>query len=91
MYTTIPGLHFKLLKEGMVEGAGSEVKNTGCSSRGPSFNCQHPHGSSELSVIPVPGEFAPSHTYICRQNIKLNKRRHRKIFFYVWLRKNSSN
>jgi hypothetical protein len=27
------------------------VKSAGCSSRGPEFNSQQPHGSSQLSVI----------------------------------------
>ncbi|CAO2639813.1 hypothetical protein LEMLEM_LOCUS25074, partial [Lemmus lemmus] len=31
------------------------VKSTDCSSRGPRFNSQHPHGSSQLSEDPVPG------------------------------------
>jgi hypothetical protein len=30
---------------------GSVVKSAGCSSRGPEFNSQQPHGSSQLSVI----------------------------------------
>jgi hypothetical protein len=33
---------------------GSVVKNTVCSSKGPRFNSQHPHGSLKLSVTPVP-------------------------------------
>ena len=33
---------------------GSVVKSTDCSSRGPRFNSQHPHGGSQLSVAPVP-------------------------------------
>jgi len=32
---------------------GSVVKSIGCSSRGPVFDSQHPHGSSHLSVTPV--------------------------------------
>ena len=32
------------------------VKSTGCFSRGPRFNSQHLHGSSQLSVTPVPGD-----------------------------------
>lgn len=35
-------------------------KNTRCSSRGLRFCSQHPHGSSELSLILVPGELTPS-------------------------------
>jgi hypothetical protein len=63
------------------------VKSTGCSSRGPRFNSQHPYGSSQPSVILVPRDLmnllaslasdihvVHRHTY--RQNsmhIKLNK------------------
>ena len=32
------------------------VKGTGCSSRESRFNPQHPHGSSQPSVILVPGD-----------------------------------
>ena len=37
----------------------SVVKSTDYSSRGPRFNSQHPHGSSQLSVTPVPGDPTP--------------------------------
>jgi len=30
---------------------GSVIKNTGCSSRGPEFNSQHPRGDSQPSVM----------------------------------------
>jgi hypothetical protein len=30
---------------------GSEVESTGCSSRGPKFNSQQPHGGSQPSVM----------------------------------------
>jgi hypothetical protein len=30
---------------------GSAVKSTDCSSRGPRFNSQHPHGSLQPSII----------------------------------------
>jgi hypothetical protein len=30
---------------------GSAVKGTGCSSRGPEFNSQQPHGGSQSSVM----------------------------------------
>ena len=30
---------------------GSAVKSTGCSSRGPEFNFQQPHGGSQPSVM----------------------------------------
>ena len=36
------------------------LRSTGCSSRGPRFNSQHPHGSSQVSVTPVPGDLIPS-------------------------------
>ena len=45
---------------------GSMVKSTSCSSRGLGFNSQHPHGSSQLSVTPVPGDLTPSHRQTCR-------------------------
>jgi hypothetical protein len=47
-----------------VEGwrGGSAVKSTGCSSRGPRFNSQQPHGSSQLSV--TPRSDAVTQTYI---------------------------
>jgi hypothetical protein len=31
-------------------GDGSRIKNTGCFSRGPEFNSQHPPGSSRLQI-----------------------------------------
>ena len=34
---------------------GSSVKSMGCSFGGPGFDSQHPHGSSQISVTPVPG------------------------------------
>jgi hypothetical protein len=36
------------------------VKSTGCSYRAPRFNSQHPHGGSQPSIIPVPGDLIPS-------------------------------
>ena len=39
---------------------GSVVtKSTGCSSRGPEFDSQHPHGASQPSVTLVPGDPVP--------------------------------
>lgn len=35
---------------------GPAVRNSGYSYRGPLSNSQHPHGDSQLSVTPVPGE-----------------------------------
>jgi hypothetical protein len=52
---------------------GSAVKNTGCSSKGPGFNSQHPRGSSHLPVTPVPGDLMPSHRQTRRQNTNAHK------------------
>jgi hypothetical protein len=41
-------------------GAEEMAKNTSCSLKGPSFNSQHPHGSSQPSTTPVPGDPVPS-------------------------------
>ena len=41
-------------------GDDSIVKSTGCSSIGPRFDSQHPHGSSQQSVTPVPRDLIPS-------------------------------
>jgi hypothetical protein len=50
-----PYLNFVHLKFWIKDwGDGSAVKTTGCSSRGPRFNCQHPSDSSQLSVTQVP-------------------------------------
>ena len=47
---------------------GSAVKSTDCSSRGPEFNSQQPHGDSQPSIMRSGALFWPcSHTY--RQNI----------------------
>ena len=37
---------------------GLVVKSTSCSSRGPGFSSQHPHGSSQVSLTPVPEDLA---------------------------------
>jgi hypothetical protein len=34
-------------------GDVSEVKSTDCSSRGPEFNAQQPHGGSQLSIMGI--------------------------------------
>ena len=47
---------------------GSVVKSTDSSSRGSGFNYQHPHGSSQLSVIPVPGDPTPMAKHQCTEN-----------------------
>ena len=54
----IPGqseLHETLSQKEQTWEDGSVVKNIGCSSRGPGFSSQHPHGGSQLSITPVPG------------------------------------
>ena len=53
---------------------GSEVKSTGCSSRGPGFNSQHTHGIALENLI-------PSHRQTCRQNANELKNNFKKIFF----------
>jgi hypothetical protein len=35
---------------------GLAFKSTGCSFKGLRFTSQYPHGSSQLSVTPVPGD-----------------------------------
>ncbi|EDL40873.1 mCG1043924, partial [Mus musculus] len=42
---------------------GSEVKSTGCSSRGPEFNSQQPHGGSQPSIIRSGVLFWPAGIY----------------------------
>jgi len=49
---THPGLFSVELKLLLGAGeVGSEVKNTDCSSRGPEFNSQQPHGGPQPSVV----------------------------------------
>jgi hypothetical protein len=55
----------------------SAIKSIGYSSREPTFNSQHPHGSSQPSVTPVPGNMTPSHRHTFRQNTIA----HKIIFF----------
>lgn len=53
---------------------GSEVKSTGCFSRGPKFGSPGPHGSSHPFVTPIPRHVTSSfdycmnmvHRYTCR-------------------------
>ena len=45
---------------------GSEVKNTDCSSRGPEFNSQQPHGGSQPSVKKSGALFWPVGTHADR-------------------------
>lgn len=42
---------------------GSAVGHVGCSSSGPGFQYQDPHGSSQLFIIPVLGDLTPSHKH----------------------------
>jgi hypothetical protein len=39
----------------MIRGNSLLVKSIGCSPKGPRFDSQHPHGSSQLSIISVSG------------------------------------
>jgi hypothetical protein len=59
------GVDFEVSKAG-AERDGSVVKTTDCSSKGPEFNSQHPHGNT--TVTPVPEDPTPSHRHTCRQN-----------------------
>ena len=52
---------------------GSAVKCTHYTSRGPGFNSQHPHGSSQLPVTLVSGDLTPSHRHACRQITNVHK------------------
>jgi hypothetical protein len=45
----------------------SAVKSTDCSSRGPG-NPQHPHGSSQVSVAPDPGNPIASLRHACSKH-----------------------
>ena len=42
---------------------GSEVKSTGCTSKGPEFNSQELHGGSQPSVMKYTALFWPAGTY----------------------------
>ena len=48
----------------------SVVKSIDYSSKGLEFDSQQPHGSSQLSATPVPGNLTPSHTNA--HTIKIN-------------------
>lgn len=52
---------------------GSVVHRTDCSVRGPRFESQYPHGSSQLPATLVPGDPTSSHTHACRQNTNVHK------------------
>lgn len=63
-------------------------KNTGCSSREPKFDPQHPHGSSQASIFLVLGNLMPpsgllghqTHIYTYRENIHTHKRTKSSFF-----------
>ena len=48
--------------------------------KGAWFNSLNTHCSSQLSVIPLPGDLNPSHGNTCRQNtyVHKNKKKHKK-------------
>ena len=73
---------------------GSGFKSTGCSCRGPGFDSQHPHGSSQVCASPVPGDLMPSsglhrpcrhrvYRHTCRQNTHTHKMKEIKSFLTV--------
>ena len=37
-----------------------------------SISSTHPHGGSQLSITPVPGDLTPSYRHICKQNTKIH-------------------
>ncbi|EDL87703.1 putative RNA methylase MDS024, isoform CRA_b [Rattus norvegicus] len=59
--------------EGWGWGDGSVVKSTDCFHLRLKFNSQHPRGSSQLSVTPVPGLLIPIHRHACWQNTSAHK------------------
>jgi hypothetical protein len=63
------------------------VKSTDCSSRGPEFNSQEPHGGSQLSVIGSDALFWCVRRQLQCTNInKINFKKYRKIHFnYVYV------
>ena len=52
--------HFNILSVEAGEIDGSGVKSTDCSFRGLEFDSQHPEAGTQASVIPAPGDLAPS-------------------------------
>ena len=56
---------------------GSVVKSTDCPSRGPGFNSQHPHGSSQLSEDPVAGDHTNAHKIKNQINFKRKRKEKR--------------
>ena len=61
------------------------VKSTGCSSRGPEFNSQHPHGGSQSSIMGSDVLFC--HKGICVNGAliytKINKRSFKNYMIYL--------
>jgi hypothetical protein len=61
---------------------GSEVKSTDCSSRGPDFNSQQPHGGSQPPVMrsdtPSSGVSEDNYSVLMYNNKSLKKKRHKK-------------
>ena len=51
--------HYHYPQEEFKAGDGSAIEITGCPSREPRFNFQHPHSRLQLSVPPVPGVLNP--------------------------------
>jgi len=49
VYGKLLGVNKKYCDQGWREG--SAIKSTGCSSRGPEFNSQQPHGGSQPFVM----------------------------------------
>jgi hypothetical protein len=66
---------------------GSAFKSTGCSSRECGFNFQHPHDSSQLSVILVPRDLALSHKPTCKQDTNAHKTKINKSWKEVNLKR----
>lgn len=60
--------------------SSSAGKCTGCSSRRPRFNSQHPHSSSHLPVTPAPVLLTTSHRHTRGQNSNEHKRKINCIF-----------
>lgn len=65
----------------------SAVQITGCSCRGARFASEHPHGSSQTFVTPVPKDLKdsvasmgtrPHIWYTCKQTIQVHKRKKRE-------------
>jgi len=70
MKTQIKKVNFKDWRD------GSAVKSTGCSSRGPEFNSQQPHGGSQPSVMGSDALF----WWVCRQLQCTHRHKVNKIF-----------